>query len=94
MQQRARRETQGHQSFAMLAGASHHCIMAGEISSMGTMGPLKSFGDLQDSILKLRENFDAIILSKRLQESPLKKKDLLNEFEGGGSIVGIGNLKE
>ena len=44
--------------------------------------------------MKLRENFDAIILGKGLPESPLKKKDLLKEFEGGASILGGGNLKE
>lgn len=48
---------------------------------MGQMGPLKSFGDLQDSIMKLRENFDVML--GKIQEphfSPLKKKDLMNEF--------------
>ena len=31
---------------------------------MGNMGPIKSFAELQDSILKLRENFDSVILGK------------------------------
>jgi len=45
--------------------------------------------------MKLRENFDAIILGKGMPpESPLKKKDLLNEFDGEASIIGAGNLKE
>eukprot|EP00347_Sterkiella_histriomuscorum_P007438 403348921 len=33
-------------------------------SIMGNMGPIKSFAELQDSILKLRENFDSVILGK------------------------------
>jgi hypothetical protein len=63
-------------------------------SMISHMGPIKTFGDLQDSIMKLRENFDSIILGKKLPESPLKKKDLLSEFEGGASIIGAGSLKE
>ena len=31
---------------------------------MGAMGKLKSFGELADSLLKLRENFDVVIGKK------------------------------
>jgi hypothetical protein len=64
---------------------------------MGHMGPIKSFGELKDSILKLRENFDAIVLGKIqiADNSPLKKKDLLNDFENGeDTALGCGSLKE
>lgn len=44
--------------------------------------------------MKLRENFDAIILGKKVQDSPLKKKDLLSEFAQGASIIGAVTLKE
>jgi len=30
-------------------------------SAIGHMGPIKSFGELSESILKLRENFDAML---------------------------------
>lgn len=65
-------------------------------SVMGHMGPIKSFGELQDSIMKLRENFDAIVLGKHqlMPESPLKKKDLMNEFTNENFILGGGSLKE
>lgn len=32
---------------------------------MANMGPIKSFPELQDSILKLRENFDSTILGRK-----------------------------
>lgn len=49
------------------------------------MGPIKSFAELQDSVHKLKENFDAIVLGKfnwqpelEIPETtPLKKKDFL-----------------
>lgn len=79
---------------------------------MGSMGPIKSFLELSESMLKLRENFDSVILGKKAlhgsgkqieeeqpdfmnsdlldcdmikksslnNQSPLKKKDLMNEF--------------
>jgi uncharacterized protein (DUF4213/DUF364 family) len=48
------------------------------------IGMLKSFGELSDSILKLRENFDAILGKQPIDSSsPLKKKDLLSEFSQG-----------
>lgn len=37
-------------------------LSGASMSLMGQMGPIKSFGELQDSLTKLRENFDAIIL--------------------------------
>jgi hypothetical protein len=51
-------------------------------SATGQMGPIKSFGELQDSIMKLRENFDAIVLGKHrlLPDSPLKQKDLMADY--------------
>jgi hypothetical protein len=55
-------------------------------SLSGNMGTLKSFGELSDSILKLRENFDILMGKQPLDSnSPLKKKDLMNElgFIGG-----------
>ncbi len=62
------------------------------------MGPIKSFGDLQDSLMKLRENFDVILNNKSLNgeeydkmASPLKKKDLMLVF---GNALGGGSLKE
>lgn len=111
MRQRARRETNLISSGGVLinynnGGLLNNSFMRGDVaefnglgcsaSILGTMGPIKSFGDLQDSILKLRENFDAIVMGKHLimPESPLKKKDLMNEFAGGASIIGGGSLKE
>ena len=35
-----------------------------EPNRMGSMGPLKSFGELADSLMKLRENFDVVIGKK------------------------------
>lgn len=32
---------------------------------MSSMGPIKSFLELSDSMLKLRENFDSVILGKK-----------------------------
>ena len=69
---------------------------------MGQMGPIKGFGELQDSILKLKENFDAIVLGKfnyqqevEIPETtPLKKKDFLMT-EGAESIMmGCASLRE
>lgn len=58
------------------------------------MGKLKSFGELSDSLLKLRENFDVVIGKKHpdIIMSPLKKKDLMEEF--GNNVIGGGSLKE
>ena len=39
-------------------------ITSSSVSSVGPMGPIKSFGELQDSIVKMRENFDFIMLGK------------------------------
>jgi hypothetical protein len=36
----------------------------GTASSVVPMGPIKSFGELQDSIMKMRENFDFTMLGK------------------------------
>ncbi len=51
-----------------IKGSVLNCSARGDVpyasSVMGHMGPIKSFGDLQDSIMKLRENFDAIVLGK------------------------------
>lgn len=46
------------------------------------MSSIKTFGELSESILKLRENFDAILGNKHqnLILSPLKQKDLMSEF--------------
>ena len=41
--------------------------LSGGMSIMGHMGPIKSFGELQDSILKLNETFDAIALGRFYQ---------------------------
>ena len=62
-------------------------------SAIGNMGTLKSFGDLADSLLKMRENFDAMMGKHQLFStmSPLKKKDLMNDF--GNTIEG-GTLKD
>lgn len=49
-----------------------------------TINSLKSFGELSDSVMKLRENFDAILGKYPIDSSsPLKKKDLLSEFSHG-----------
>ena len=60
---------------------------------MTRMGKIKTFGELQDSIAKLRENFD-IMLGKPqgLPISPLKSKDLKNEL--GGKHNSRGSLRE
>jgi hypothetical protein len=65
-----------------------------EPNRMGQMGALKSFGELADSLLKLRENFDVAIGKKHqdLLMSPLKKKDLMEDY--GSNIIGGGSLKE
>ncbi len=47
------------------------------------MGPIKSFDDLKESILKLRENFNSVFGKNQFLLSPLKKKDLLTEFDSG-----------
>lgn len=50
---------------------------------MSRMGKIKTFGDLQDSIAKLRENFDIMIGKPQgLPISPLKAKDLKSEIRG------------
>jgi len=36
------------------------------------MGPIKSLGELQDSIMKLRENFDFMLLGKGVVMVPPK----------------------
>lgn len=60
---------------------------------MSRMGKIKTFGDLQDSIAKLRENFDIMIGKPQgLPVSPLKTKDLKNEF--GGKLTGRKSLRE
>jgi hypothetical protein len=52
--------------------------------SCAHIGMLKSFGELSDSILKLRENFDTILGKQPIDSSsPMKKKDLLSEFSQG-----------
>ena len=63
------------------------------VSGMGNMSSLKSFGELNDSILKLRENFDSMIgkYQNLHHISPLKKKDLMNDF---GSTLGGAALKD
>jgi len=92
MRDRARREVKGHGIFSNSLGNG----LSYSTQIMGNMGPIKSFGDLKDSILKLRENFDAIVLGKIqiADNSPLKKKDLLNDFENGDGVLGCGSLKE
>ena len=57
-------------------------------SSIGAMGKIKTFGELSDSILKLRENFDAKIGKKQMfiGMSPLKKKDIINDFNLGATL--------
>ena len=37
------------------------------------MGPIKSLGELQDSIMKMREHFDFVILGKIPPAFPLPK---------------------
>jgi hypothetical protein len=39
----------------------------------GAMGPIKSLGELQDSIMKMREHFDFVILGKIPSAFPLNK---------------------
>ena len=65
------------------------------INIMGQMGPIKSFAELADSMQKLRENFDVMIGKHQflMPASPLKKKDLMNEY-GCNSNIGGGTLKE
>jgi hypothetical protein len=43
------------------------------------MGGLKSFGDMQDSLLKLKETFDEM-MGRNQNFSPIKKKDLRLEY--------------
>lgn len=84
----------GNQSFGGLG-------LSGGMSVMGQMGPIKTFGELQDSVLKLRENFDAIVLGKfNLQTdleipetTPLKKKDFLAQ-ESESNLLGGASLRE
>ena len=39
----------------------------------GKMGPIKSFGELQDSIMKMREHFDLVVLGKVQPIYPVPK---------------------
>ena len=60
---------------------------------MSRMGKIKSFGELQDGMTKLRENFDIMIGKPQgLPVSPLKAKDLKSEIEG--KLTGRGSMKE
>ena len=60
---------------------------------MTRMGKIKTFGELQDSIAKLRENFDIMIGKPQgLPISPLKTKDLKNDL--GGKRTSRGSLRE
>ena len=38
------------------------------------MGPIKGFGELQDSILKIREHFDSVVLGKTPSAYPPQKE--------------------
>ncbi|CDW87948.1 UNKNOWN [Stylonychia lemnae] len=91
MRDRARREVKGQGIFS----DSIDNRLSYSTQVMAHMGPIKSFGELKDSILKLRENFDAIVLGKIqvTDNSPLKKKDLLNDFESGDDALGGGSQK-
>jgi hypothetical protein len=42
-------------------------------ASQVKMGPIKSLGELQDSILKMREHFDLVFFGKVPQAYPLPK---------------------
>lgn len=65
MRQRARRDIKGKEGQSLLVD----------------MSQFKSFPDLADSMLKLRETFDAMTGRNQLNNfSPLKKKDLNLEF--------------
>ena len=56
-------------------------------SGVGPMGPIKSFGQLQDSIMKMRENFDFMVLGNlgvlhnQLAMSPTASGRTPNEVE-------------
>jgi len=39
----------------------------------GSMGPIKCFGELQDSIMKMREHFDFVVLGKIAPAFPVQK---------------------
>lgn len=62
-------------------------------NSMPSMRPIKTFAEVADSLQKLRENFDSMIDGKHkiFSMSPLKKKDLMNEF---GSALDGGNYRD
>lgn len=42
-------------------------------TAKGSMGPIKGFGELQDSIMKMREHFDFVVLGKIAPAFPLQK---------------------
>jgi hypothetical protein len=42
-------------------------------ANKGAMGPIKSLGELQDSIMKMREHFDFVVLGKIPSACPLNK---------------------
>ena len=42
-------------------------------TAQGSMGPIKGFGELQDSIMKMREHFDFVVLGKIAPAFPVKK---------------------
>jgi hypothetical protein len=39
------------------------------------MGPIKGFSELQDSIIKMRENFDFMVYGKVQQQKKLGQED-------------------
>ena len=44
-------------------------------TAKGSMGPIKGFGELQDSIMKMREHFDFVVLGKIAPAFPPLQKD-------------------
>jgi hypothetical protein len=42
-------------------------------AAKGSMGPIKGFGELQDSIMKMREHFDFVVLGKIAPAFPVQK---------------------
>lgn len=71
-----------------MRNTSSTCNFAGSHSRLFQMGPIKSFNDLQESLLKLRENFQTIVdRNQFMSTSPLKKKDLNSEFGVMGDVT-------
>ena len=50
----------------------------------GGMGPIKGFGELQDSIMKMREHFDFVVLGKISPALPLPKDGQLQTSSCSG----------